>query len=67
MAYPKPKWWNLKQNKCPLCGAFVTQAASGEPITCTKVGCDFRISEEKFNRIVRDTVGKFVDANAISD
>ena len=60
------KWYLLKQNKCPACGADLAATRTintftGErppPVRCGNPDCDFRISEDRMTDIINGMVKK---------
>ena len=60
------KWTNLKSVCCPKCGETLQETESGyrcselvHPNGCaTQLGCDFKISKEKFNEVVNNLYNK---------
>lgn len=45
-------WLNLKNNKCPSCSCFLTRAPFSSTASSYCNSCNFRISSEKFDKIV---------------
>ena len=47
------KWYLLKQNRCPKCGADLEwrQGNYEKFFVCVKPVCDFKIGERKFGEI----------------
>ena len=45
-------WNNLKSNKCPQCGTYLTKAPYITNTQSSCGNCSFKISGEKFNSIV---------------
>ena len=48
----KPIWNRLKNMRCPKCNGVVKNGILSDEVQCSE--CDFRISAEKFNKIVGD-------------
>lgn len=60
--YERPRWDNLKMNKCPFCGVDwlkMGNATFGNGLIVCK--CDFKISEVKMSAIVSDKVNKSIE------
>lgn len=54
------KWNNLKNNKCPKCNSVLTtsQLLDKQFYCSASPSCNFRISNEKFEKIVNDLYKK---------
>jgi hypothetical protein len=58
-------WKNLKRNKCPKCGKDTAIESPFEFVPATKMlvhKCGFRISEQRYNKIVNDMVDQEIEA-----
>lgn len=49
----KPKWKNLIDCKCPKCGTLLIENKNAFMFVCESQKCDFKISQEAFNRTVK--------------
>ena len=54
----KPKWVNLKNNKCPSCNGDFTEAEFDKIKRVFTCPCGFKISHIKMIKIVSDHVKK---------
>lgn len=48
----KKVWRNLKDNNCPKCAFRLFYQFSISQYSCPNNQCDFKISEEAFNRVI---------------
>lgn len=49
------KWYNLKQNKCPKCDAYLHWDEAGN-LYCVTFDCKFLISQMRFRAIVSNQI-----------
>jgi len=47
-------WPNLKVAQCPKCSTKLTHGLLDDRYECGNASCDFSITDERFNEIVRD-------------
>ena len=59
------KWYNLKKNKCPKCGKDIS-GHYNERTRMFVCPCDFKISAEKFERIVTGMVDQDIEHTDIN-
>jgi ssDNA-binding Zn-finger/Zn-ribbon topoisomerase 1 len=54
------RWNNLRENKCPKCGADLEwrDANYNKVFVCVDPKCDFYINDNKFEKIVMDMNNK---------
>lgn len=47
------KWKNLKDGRCPKCGAMLAQQKNALILSCSDARCTFRISEQRLLEILK--------------